>query len=82
MRILFDQGVPLPLRAFLTAHQVETAFRMGWAELKNGDLLNEAETKFDLIVTTDKNWKYQQRLAGRRIVIVVLPNGNWPRPSP
>ena len=73
MRILFDQGVPLPLRGFLTGHQVETAFRMGWAELKNGDLLNQAETKFDLVVTTDKNWKYQQRISGRRIAIVVLP---------
>jgi hypothetical protein len=34
MRILFDQGTPLPLRNFLKDHQVSTAFRMGWAELK------------------------------------------------
>ena len=32
---------------------------------------------FDLLVTTDKNVRYQQNLAGRKISIVVLGNSPW-----
>ena len=34
MKILFDQGTPLPLRAYLVDHTVDTAYEMGWAMLK------------------------------------------------
>jgi len=39
MRVLFDQGTPAPLRHSLTEHLVETAFELGWAKLKNGELI-------------------------------------------
>jgi hypothetical protein len=32
MRILFDQGTPVPLRSFLATHEVSTAFEMGVVE--------------------------------------------------
>ena len=51
---------------------------MGWAELQNGDLIAAAEKQFDVIITTDKNWRYQQQLAGRKIATLVLPSANWP----
>jgi hypothetical protein len=35
MKILFDQGTPVPLRRELTGHVVRTAFEEGWAELEN-----------------------------------------------
>ena len=34
---------------------------------------------FEVFVTTDKNLKYQQNFAGRRIAIVVLMTTSWPR---
>ena len=34
MRILFDQGTPVPLRTFLVGHEVETAFERGWIKLR------------------------------------------------
>lgn len=77
MRILFDQGTPMPLRRVLASHTVSTAFEMGWSNLENGDLLREAEKQFDLLVTTDQNLRYQQNLAGRRLTILVLPTTNW-----
>ena len=77
MRILFDQGTPVPLRRVLTAHQVATAFEMGWSKLENGELLAKAESQFDLLITTDQNLRYQQNLAGRRLAILVLPTTNW-----
>jgi len=80
VRILFDQGTPVPLRRHLTGHQVETAYERGWSRLKNGELLDAAERDgFEVLVTTDANLRYQQRLAGRRIAIVVLTTTSWPR---
>lgn len=79
MRILFDQGTPVPLRSELPAHVVSTALEVGWETLKNGELLQAAETQFDVFVTTDQNLKYQQNLAGRKLAIFVLPFASWPR---
>ena len=79
MRILFDQGTPLPLREHLTSHSVATAFELGWSDLQNGELLAEAETRFDLFITTDQQLRYQQNLAGRKLAILVLLTTSWPR---
>jgi predicted RNase H-like HicB family nuclease len=59
MRVLFDQGTPVPLRRYLTAHEVITAFDLGWGRLGNGELLDRAEQAgFEVLVTTDQNLKY------------------------
>ena len=80
MRILFDQGTPVPLRKFLNTHQVETVFERGWSTLTNGDFLARCEEEgFEVFVTTDKNLCNQQNLSGRNIVIVVLSSTSWPR---
>lgn len=78
MRILFDQGTPVPLRKTLAAHSVSAAFEMGWAELENGALLAAAEKVFNAFITTDKNLRYQQNLSGRQLAILVLPTTSWP----
>jgi hypothetical protein len=79
MRILFDQATPVPIRSFLKHHAVRTAAQQGWDKLRNGDLLTVAEQAgFDLLLTTDKNMRYQQNLAGRKIAIVVLAQQQWP----
>lgn len=80
MKILFDQGVPVPLRRFLHPHAVDTAAERGWSKLRNGDLLNQAESHgYDLFVTTDRNLRYQQNLSARTIGILVLGTTSWPR---
>jgi hypothetical protein len=80
MRILFDQGTPVPLRQFLAHHEITTAYECGWSKLKNGELLNASEKEgFELLVTTDSNLKYQQNLKSRRIAIIVLSTTSWPR---
>jgi hypothetical protein len=78
MRILFDQGVPRGLTASLRGHEVTEARELGWERISNGELLKLADgAGFDLLLTTDKNVRYQQNLAGRRISIVVLGNSPW-----
>ena len=80
MRILFDQGTPVPLQQSLTHHEVTTAYERDWSRLKNGELLDAAETEgFEVLVTTDSKLKYQQNLKSRRIAIVVLSTPSWPR---
>jgi predicted nuclease of predicted toxin-antitoxin system len=80
MKLLFDQGTPLPLRHHLPHHTVETAYEKGWSSLKNGDLLTLAEAEgFDVLITTDQNLRHQQQLSGRGISVVVLRTTNWPR---
>ena len=81
MRIVFDQGTPAPLRWALSGHDVATAFELGWSDLANGDLLEQAEARFDLLITTDQNLRHQQNLARRRLAILVLPTTSWPEIS-
>ena len=80
MRILFDQGTPVPLRRYLADHLVETAFERGWSNLQNGALLEASEQEGDqLLISTDQNLKYQQNLSGRQLAIIVLLSTSWPR---
>jgi len=80
MRVLFDQGTPVPLRESLIRHFVSTAYECGWSTFKNGELLNAAEQDgFEVLVTTDRNLRYQQNLAERRIAVVVICTTSWPR---
>ena len=80
MRILFDQGTPVPLRKTLTPHIVETTYERGWSTLENGELLDAAERYgFEVLVTTDLNLKHQQNLEHRCISVVVLTTPSWPR---
>ena len=79
MLVLFDQGTPVPIRPFLREHTVETASERGWQKLKNGDLLKAAqEAGFEVLVTPDKNVRFQQNLRKYTIAIVVLGNPQWP----
>lgn len=83
MKILFDQGTPVPLRQYLKEHTVKTAYEEGWSTLSNGDLLTEAEKAgYELFVTTDQNLRYQQNLRERQVAIVVLLSTSWPRIRP
>jgi hypothetical protein len=45
---------------------------MGWAGVKNGQLLNLAEQQFDVFLTADRNIEHQQNMRNRHIVLVVL----------
>ena len=44
----------------------------GWAALKNGDLLAQAEHEFDAFVTVDRNLPFRQHLSRFSSAVVVL----------
>jgi hypothetical protein len=79
LRILFDHGVPAPLREHLPSHEIRTAFELGWSTLRNGELLARAEREFDALITTDRSLKNQQNLPAFKIAVLVLPTTSWPR---
>ncbi len=80
MRVLFDQGTPAPLRSYLPEHSVDTAFEMGWFNLRNGELLDRAEEGgYELLITTDQQLRHQQNLATRQLAVFVLLTTSWPR---
>jgi len=79
MRILFDHGTPKGLSRMLQGHAITTAKTRGWEKLTNGALLQIAEQAgFDLLITTDKNLRYQQNITGRKIAILALGNPELP----
>ncbi len=80
MRVLLDNGVPRGLAQYLSGHIVEEARSLGWERLSNGELIAEAEQAgFTVVVSTDKNIRYQQNLRQRQIALVVLTNAQWPQ---
>jgi hypothetical protein len=79
MKILFDNGTPKPIARSLTGHEVTYARKIGWHELENGELIQQAEKAgYDVLLSTDKNIRYQQNLSGRKIALVILSNQQWP----
>lgn len=72
MRILIDECLNWRLSRALTGHYAVSAQKMGWAGLKNGALLVEAEKQFDVFITGDLNLNFQQDVTKYRIAVVIL----------
>lgn len=72
MRVLLDECVDWRLSRDIIGHDVKTAHQMGWATIKNGELLALASEHFDVFITVDRNLSFQQDLASFPIAVVVL----------
>jgi hypothetical protein len=83
MRVLLDENLPHKLRHSLEGHEVSTVAYMGWAGIKNGNLLGLAESAmFEVFVTVDRNLEYQQNFERRLIAMVFLTAHTWEMISP
>lgn len=73
MKLLLDECVDERLRLRFHGHDCQTVRFAGFAGLKNGQLLDASERAgFDVLITVDQNIPGQQKLAGRRIPILIL----------
>lgn len=74
MRVLIDECLPAGLQRSIAAlgHECDTVRRAGFGAKKNGELLSLMEGRWDVLLTNDRNIKYQQNLAGRNVSIVIL----------
>jgi hypothetical protein len=73
MTIILDENVPDGVRHMLAPRSVMTVHEAGYDGMKNGQLLAVLDGVFDVLITADKNLRYQQNLDGRRLGIVELP---------
>jgi predicted nuclease of predicted toxin-antitoxin system len=73
MKILVDECLPAPIKDSLSpfGHECKTVKEIGFGSKKNGELLALADGKWDLLLTSDRNIKYQQNMTGRMISIVI-----------
>lgn len=78
MKVLLDENLDLRLRGNLGLHDVFTASYKGWDGLKNGKLLDAAESDgFEVLLTGDQTLYYEQNLTGRRLAIVAMSSVEW-----
>jgi hypothetical protein len=77
-RVLLDENLPHRLRVALPKHEAFTAVYAGFGGYKNGALLQAAEEAgFDVLVTGDISFEYQQNMTGRKIAVVSLSANSW-----
>ena len=72
MRIFIDECVDWRLSRDIAGHDIKTARQMGWAAVKNGELLALASEQFDVFVTVDRNLAFQQNPDNLPIPVIVL----------
>jgi hypothetical protein len=78
MKVIIDECVPHIVKRRLAERQIKTVQEMGWAGIKNGQLLKLVEKNFEVFITSDKNLKYQQNLVDRNLAIILLPSNQIP----
>jgi len=64
LRILLDECAPRIVKTRLARLAISTVQELGWTGIKNGELLARAEQRFDVLVTADQSFPYQQNLGG------------------
>jgi hypothetical protein len=81
MNILLDECTPRVVKSRLSGHNVRTVQEMGWAGLKNGELLAAADRHFDLFITTDKTSASNKisRSTARRVAAAEQSSADSPR---
>jgi len=73
-KVLLDENLPKPLKKHFSKNvEVTSVPDLKWQSLKNGELLKAVEKEgIDILITADRNLKYQQNLNKLPIQIVVL----------
>jgi hypothetical protein len=73
VKVLVDENLDHGLRKLLAEHEVFTVSFLGWAGLKNGELLRAAEDNgMEVLPTGHQSLGYEQNLTGRKLAIVVV----------
>src|SRR5215469_5750046 len=74
MKVLIDECAPKALKAALATGGFDctTVQEAGWSGKENGELLILADARFDVMVTIDRNLRYQQNLTGRKIALLIV----------
>ena len=73
MRVLLDECLPRKLKFSFSEHECLTVPEIGLSGIVNGQLLFEAESLgFEVLITIDQGFQYQQNLTARKIALILL----------
>jgi hypothetical protein len=72
VRVLLDENVPIDLAAAIAGHEVESVAGLGWAGVKNGELLRRMADRFDALLTMDGNLEFQQPIDRQPFGVVLM----------
>jgi len=73
LKILLDESVPRLVKRSLPSWPITTVQELGWSAIKNGELLARArEQGFTILITADRNLRYQQQVP-QELAMLVLP---------
>jgi hypothetical protein len=72
MKILLDECIDRRLSREFLDYEIRTVPQMGWAGIKDGELLLLAAEKFDVFITVDRNLSFQQNIPQFDIAVIVL----------
>jgi hypothetical protein len=73
VRVLLDNCVDARFGKLIAGHEVVHVLAKGWDQLTNGHLLNTAEEEhFGVLLTVDKNMRFQQNFAKRKISLITI----------
>ena len=73
MKLLLDECIDRKFAQEFVGYEIKTVPQMGWAGIKNGQLLALVEVEFDVFITVDRNLSFQQNLSQFNIAVIVLP---------
>ena len=71
MQILFDENFPADFTGRIAGHEALHVHTLGWAGVKNGELLRRAATVCQVFVTLDRNLVFQQSIKALPFGIVI-----------
>lgn len=78
-RVLIDEGVPHGIRDVLVDAEVFSVQWLGWGGVKNGELIRRVNDRaFEVIITNDQNWRFQQNQADWDFSVIELSSNSWP----
>ena len=72
MRVLLDENLPHDLIVELAGHDVSTVRGLGWAGVKNSELLRRAAGQIDALLTMDRKLEHQHDIGALPFGLIVV----------
>jgi predicted nuclease of predicted toxin-antitoxin system len=73
-RVLIDECLPVQLHRWLVGHEARSTAFMGWKGLRNGELVAEATSRFEVILTADARIVSTAKLRRSGLSLLVVPS--------
>ena len=69
MKLRLDECIDRKFAREFVEYEIKTVPQMGWAGVKNGQLLALAEAEFDVFITVDRNLSFHFNKIYHRLIL-------------